>query len=234
MLKLAPLDDGVPGYITVTPAEVWSVSTPIADDPNDVPPTPPQVTTRVFWKVHSRSLDRVCGPSRRQSECCDYRARCRGAETHAYGTSGHGPLPRSSAFVRRPVCRTDNHSASPLLRTSGGWIPGTLNPAPISLAGHSGSSYRSMSAGRYGGSSNVAGNPGADHTCQPTGTLAGAPTGLTTRETPIEHMRYRFPARPDLSASSGGRGRARQAKRRVCDGRACWKYPCERAERRRR
>ena len=41
MLKLAPLDDGVPGYITVTPAEVWSVSMAAAHDPDKVPPTPP-------------------------------------------------------------------------------------------------------------------------------------------------------------------------------------------------
>ena len=39
--QLAPLDDGVPAYITVTPAEVRSISSPVVQGPSRVPRAPP-------------------------------------------------------------------------------------------------------------------------------------------------------------------------------------------------
>jgi hypothetical protein len=41
VLKLVPLDDSVPGYITVAPAEVRSISSKVVHGPSRVPRTPP-------------------------------------------------------------------------------------------------------------------------------------------------------------------------------------------------
>ena len=41
VLKLAPLDDSVPGYMTVAPAEVRSISSKVVHGPSRVPRTPP-------------------------------------------------------------------------------------------------------------------------------------------------------------------------------------------------
>ena len=59
MLNLAPLDDSVPGYITMAPAGVWSVSANVAQRPSRVPAMPPELTTRVFWNVHSTGRARA-------------------------------------------------------------------------------------------------------------------------------------------------------------------------------